>query len=60
MILNYITLGGPIEIYTIMRGKVEDILGKYHGMIGYSTMPPFYALGLFQGSSAYNTLDSVK
>ena len=21
MILNYITLGGPLEIYTIMRGK---------------------------------------
>lgn len=36
MILNYITMGGPIEIYTIMRGKVEDIITKYHGMIGYS------------------------
>jgi len=47
MILNYITIGGPIEVYTIMRGKVEDIISKYHGMIGYSMMPPYYALGFF-------------
>lgn len=53
-------MGGPIEIYTIMRGKVDDILKKYHGMIGYSMMPPFHALGFYQGSNTYKTLDQVK
>jgi alpha-glucosidase (family GH31 glycosyl hydrolase) len=43
-----------------MRGKPEEIISKYHAMIGYSQMPPFYALGFFQGSSSYNTLDKVK
>lgn len=47
MILNYITIGGPIEIYTIMRGKPEDIISKYHAMVGFSQMPPYFALGLF-------------
>ena len=60
MILNYITIGGPIEVYTIMRGKVEDIISKYHAMIGYSMMPPYYALGFFQGSNTYKTLQNVK
>ena len=59
MILNYITIGGPIEVYTIMRGKAEEIITKYHSMIGLSQMPPFYALGYFQGADAYNTLSSV-
>jgi alpha-glucosidase (family GH31 glycosyl hydrolase) len=60
MILNYITIGGPIEIYTIMRGKVEDIITKYHSMIGYSQMPPYYALGFFQGSNTYKSLTNVQ
>lgn len=58
-IINYIVLGGPIEIYTIMRGKAEDIISKYHTMIGYSQMPPYYGLGYFHGSNAYNTLKSI-
>lgn len=47
MILNYITIGGPIEIYTILRGKVDDIVGKYHAMVGNTMMPPYYGLGYF-------------
>jgi len=47
MVLNYITIGGPIEIYTIMRGKAEEVIAKYHAMIGYSAMPPYFALGFF-------------
>lgn len=60
MVLNYITLGGPIEIYTIVRGKAEEIISKYHKMIGYSAMPPYYALGFYQGSNTYNSLAKVK
>lgn len=53
-------MGGPIEIYTIMRGKVDEILTKYHSMIGLSMMPPFHALGFYQGSNTYTTLAKVK
>lgn len=47
IILNYITSGGNIEFYFIMRGSAYDIIKRYHAIIGYSVMPPYYALGLF-------------
>lgn len=58
-VLNYITIGGPIEIYVMMRGSAQEIIQRYHAMIGNSALPPYYALGVFQGSNAYTTLDSV-
>lgn len=60
MVLNYIVLGGPIEIYTIMRGKADEIISKYHAMIGFSAMPPYHALGFYQGSNTYTSLKSVQ
>ena len=60
MVLNYIVLGGPIEIYTIMRGKADEIITKFQSMIGYSAMPPYHALGFYQGSNAYTSLQNVK
>lgn len=42
-------------MYVIMRGTANEIISKYHGIIGYSKMPPYFALGLFQGSSAYDS-----
>jgi alpha-glucosidase (family GH31 glycosyl hydrolase) len=42
-------------MYFIMRGTASEIISKYHALIGYSMMPPYYALGLFQGSNSYNT-----
>lgn len=55
VVLNYITLGGQIEMYVIMRGTANEIISKYHALIGYSQMPPYYALGVFQGSNFYNS-----
>lgn len=46
-VLNFITLRGPIEVYVMMRGSAHDIITRYHAMIGFSQMPPYYALGLF-------------
>jgi alpha-glucosidase (family GH31 glycosyl hydrolase) len=60
MILNYIVLGGPIEFYSIMRGKPEDIISKFHTIIGYSAMPPYHALGFYQGSNTYDSLAKVQ
>lgn len=34
IVVNYITLGGEIEMYAIMRGTANEIISKYHSMIG--------------------------
>jgi alpha-glucosidase (family GH31 glycosyl hydrolase) len=52
-VLNYIQLGGALEIYFFMRGDAMQIIKNYHTLIGKSAMPPYYALGFFQGSNSY-------
>lgn len=47
-------------MYFIMRGKPQEIVAKYHAMIGFSQMPPYYALGVFQGSKSYDSLEKVQ
>jgi alpha-glucosidase (family GH31 glycosyl hydrolase) len=60
MVLNYIALGGPLE-FMIFADQVPEALSEtIHKVLGYSALPPFYALGLFQGSNAYDSLDKVK
>ena len=50
VILNYITLGDQIEFYVIMRGSAKAIIQRYQHNIGYPSLPPYYALGIFTGS----------
>lgn len=48
-----------MEIYFFMRGSAQDIVSMYHKMIGFSMVPPYYALGFFQASNQYNTQTQV-
>lgn len=50
VILNYITMGDNIEFYVIMRGTAKAIIKWYQHQLGYPSLPPFYALGIFTGS----------
>jgi len=47
VVLNYATLGGDIEFYVIIGDTPNAIIAKYHALIGYSMVPPLYALGFF-------------
>lgn len=47
VIVNYIQLGGAMEMYFIMRGTADEIISKYHTLIGRSQVPPYFALGFF-------------
>ncbi len=60
MVVNYITLGGVIEFYMIMRGSAQEIISRYHNLVGMPMMPPYYALGVFHGSNSYNTWSQIK
>jgi alpha-glucosidase (family GH31 glycosyl hydrolase) len=46
-VVNFITLGGHIEVYFIIRGTASEILARYQATVGKSEVPPYYALGLF-------------
>lgn len=54
--MNYISLSGQLELYFIMPGTVNEVIKNYQSLIGLPMMPPYYALGLYVGSSAYNSL----
>lgn len=59
IVINYITLGGPIEIYLFIRLTPDQLLAKFHALIGTSVMPPYYSLGIWQGSTAYRSQDQL-
>lgn len=52
-VVNYITIGGPLEIWVFTRLSAQDLLAKYHSLIGKAQMTPYYALGMFHGSNSY-------
>jgi alpha-glucosidase (family GH31 glycosyl hydrolase) len=43
--LSYITTGGSIEIYVMLRGSAKEIIKRYHEIIGKPNLPPLWALG---------------
>ena len=59
MVLNYITTGSVLEFYVLMLGNAQDIVSRYQGIVGMPVMPPYYALGVFQGSNVYDSWSQV-
>jgi alpha-glucosidase (family GH31 glycosyl hydrolase) len=43
-------MGGEIELYVVMRGTAKDIIQKYQHQLGFPSLPPYYALGIYTGS----------
>jgi len=60
MVVNYITIGGVIEFYVLMLGPAQDIVSRYHSIVGMPMMPPYYSLGVFHGSNSYKTWSQFK
>jgi alpha-glucosidase (family GH31 glycosyl hydrolase) len=59
MVLNYITIGGVLEFYVIMLGNAQDIISRYHSMVGMPVMPAYYSLGVFHGSNSYDSWSAI-
>jgi alpha-glucosidase (family GH31 glycosyl hydrolase) len=59
MVLNYITVGSVLEFYVIMLGNAQNIISRYHSMIGMPVLPPYYSLGIFHGSNAYDSWSAI-
>jgi len=59
-VLNYIALGGAIEIFTIVDSTMHDVYRQLLDLIGRSAAPPFYAMNVFHSSNAYSSLAQLK
>lgn len=46
--LNYISIGGQVEIYFFQAGTAQEVIAEYHHVVGRGMLPPFFALGVFQ------------
>jgi alpha-glucosidase (family GH31 glycosyl hydrolase) len=54
-VINYIHLGPNIEIYFLFGKSASEVVMQYHKMILNEFMPPYFALGVFQGSPLLNS-----
>lgn len=43
--LSFITIGGQIEAYVVAQGTAHQVLQVYQRMIGFASLPPYWALG---------------
>lgn len=60
MVVNYITLGSVLEFYVLLRGSAQEVIARYHSLVGMPMMPPYYALGVFHGSNSYSTWSKIR
>ena len=45
-LLSYITLGGQLDVYFMMKGSVRHMIQEYHQIIGaMPRLPPLWAMG---------------
>lgn len=58
--LSYISTGGTVEIYFILKGSAKDVIKTYHNMVGRAQLPPFWALGWHSSAYAYTNQTQIE
>ncbi len=58
--LYHRSVGGIIDIYFFYPQGAEQLMRKYHDLIGRPAVPPFWALGFHQCRWGWQTLDAVR
>jgi len=58
--LSYISTGGTVEMYFMLRGTAKEIIRSYQNMIGNAELPPFWALGWHSSAYAYKNQSDVE
>ena len=46
-------------MYFIFEGSAKQIISRYHKIVGYPSLPPFYALGFYAGVQSVSQLNST-
>jgi len=58
--LSYITTGGNLEIFFFFKGTAKEIIANYQSMIGFPSLPPFWALGWHSSSYGYSNMSLLQ
>jgi len=54
--LSYITTGGNLEMFFFFKGTAKEVIANYQNLIGYPSLPPFWALGWHAASGDYKNM----
>jgi alpha-glucosidase len=54
-LLSYISTGGQVEIYFIMKGSAKDVIKRYQNLVGKPSLPPLWSLGWQMGGTAFES-----
>lgn len=52
--VDFLTTGGVLDFMIYYGNTAEDVIKLYHKTIGKPNLPPFWSLGYFQSSWAYD------
>jgi alpha-glucosidase (family GH31 glycosyl hydrolase) len=58
--LSYITTGGNLEIFFFFKGTAKEVIANYQSMIGFPSLPPFWALGWHASSGDYKNMTALQ
>ena len=58
--LSYITTGGQIEMYVILRGTVKEVIKQYQKIVGLPRLAPYWSMGFQIASDTYQNQSIVE
>jgi len=58
--LSYISTGGTVEIYFMLKGSAKEIIKMYQNVIGKAKLLPFWALGWHSSAYAYTKQSDIE
>eukprot|EP00826_Nyctotherus_ovalis_P008229 TRINITY_DN1212_c0_g2_i2.p1 TRINITY_DN1212_c0_g2~~TRINITY_DN1212_c0_g2_i2.p1 ORF type:complete len:368 (+),score=62.92 TRINITY_DN1212_c0_g2_i2:78-1181(+) len=59
-IVTHRTIGGIFDLYFFYPGTAEQVLKKYHDLVGKPYLPPFWALGYHHSRRWWHNLTTVR
>lgn len=59
-IITHRTIGGIFDLYFFYPGTAEEVLRKYHDLVGKPYLPPFWALGYHHSRRWWRDLNTVQ
>ena len=59
-VVTHKSVGGIFEFYIVLLGSMDEVVQKYHSIIGLPYLPPFWSLGMHQCKWGYRSIWDLK